>query len=56
LLKNWFKKMLGSWIYLSKGNYYHTGTGDGKAIPVQAWTCPEVSRSLRFLGRKTIGT
>jgi len=27
----------------------------GKAIPLQAWTCPEDSRSLRFPDFKTIG-
>jgi hypothetical protein len=27
-----------------------------KAIPLQAWTGPEVSRSLRFPDFKTIGT
>jgi len=28
----------------------------GKAIPVQAWTDPEVSRSLRFPDFQTVGT
>ena len=28
----------------------------GKAIPLQAWTGPEGSRSLRFPDFKTIGT
>ena len=28
----------------------------GKAIPLQAWTGPEVSRMLRFPDFKTIGT
>jgi len=28
----------------------------GKAIPLQAWTGPEGSRSLRFQDFKTIGT
>jgi len=28
----------------------------GKAIPLQAWTDPEGSRSLRFPDFKTIGT
>jgi hypothetical protein len=28
----------------------------GKAIPLQAWTGPEVSRRLRLLDFKTIGT
>jgi hypothetical protein len=29
--------------------------GKGKAIPLQAWTGPEGSRSLRFPDFKTIG-
>ena len=28
----------------------------GKAIPLQAWTDPEISRKLRFPDFKTIGT
>ena len=28
----------------------------GKAIPLQAWTCPEGSRRLRFPDFKTFGT
>jgi len=28
----------------------------GKAIPLQAWTGPEISRSLRLPEFKTIGT
>ena len=28
----------------------------GKAIPLQAWTGPEVSRRLRFPEFKTVGT
>jgi len=31
-------------------------TGEGKAIPLQAWTGPESSRRLRFPDFKTIGT
>jgi len=34
----------------------YKGKGKGKAIPVQAWTDPEVSRSLRFPDFKTIST
>ena len=30
--------------------------GKGKAIPLQAWTGPEGSRSLRLPDFKTIGT
>jgi hypothetical protein len=30
--------------------------GTGKAIPLQAWTGPEGSRSLRIPDFKTIGT
>jgi len=30
--------------------------GKGKAIPLQAWTGPEVSRRLRLPDFKTIGT
>jgi hypothetical protein len=30
--------------------------GKGKAIPLEAWTGPEVSRSLRFPDFITIGT
>jgi hypothetical protein len=32
------------------------GKGKGKAIPLKAWTGPEVSRSLRLPDFKTIGT
>jgi len=32
------------------------GNGKGKAIPLQAWTVPEVSRRLRLPDFKTIGT
>ena len=32
------------------------GVGKGKAIPLQAWTGPEVSRRLKLLDFKTIGT
>jgi hypothetical protein len=32
------------------------GKGKGKAIPLQAWTGLGVSRRLRFLDFKTIGT
>jgi len=28
----------------------------GKAIPVERWTCPEISRSLRLPYFKAIGT
>jgi len=34
----------------------HLGKGKGKAIPIQAWTGPEVSRRLRLPDFKTIGT
>ena len=30
--------------------------GEGKAIPLQAWTVPEVSQRLRLPDFKTIGT
>jgi hypothetical protein len=30
--------------------------GKNKAIPLQGWTGPEVSRKLRLQGFKTIGT
>jgi len=33
-----------------------TGTGKGKAIPVEAWTDPEGSRRLRLPDFETIGT
>jgi len=32
------------------------GKGKGKAIPLQAWTDPDGSRSLRFQDFKAIGT
>jgi len=32
------------------------GKGKGKPIPLQAWTCPEGSRRLRFPDFTTIGT
>ena len=32
------------------------GKGKGKAIPLQAWTGPEGSRSLRLTDFKTVGT
>jgi hypothetical protein len=35
---------------------YHRQRGKGKAIPLQAWTGPEVSRRLRLQDFKTIGT
>jgi hypothetical protein len=34
----------------------HDVKGKGKAIPLQAWTGPEGSRSLRFQDLKIIGT
>jgi hypothetical protein len=38
------------------GKYWdNKGKGKGKAIPLQAWTCPEGSRRLRFPDFKTIG-
>jgi len=30
--------------------------GKGKAVPLQAWTVPEGSRSLRLTDFKTVGT
>jgi len=41
-----------TWLY--KG--YDKNEGKGKAIPLQAWTGPEVSRRLRLPDFKTIGT
>ena len=35
---------------------YRTGKIKGKAIPLQAWTGPKVSRRLRFPDLKKIGT
>ena len=35
---------------------HYSGKGKGKAIPLQAWTCPAVCRSLRLPDFKTIGT
>jgi len=35
---------------------YLPNIGKGKAIPLQAWTDPEVSRRLRLSDLKTIGT
>jgi hypothetical protein len=36
---------------------YKTEKGcKAKAIPLQAWTCPYVSRRLKLPGFKTIGT
>jgi len=32
------------------------GKGKGKAIPLQAWTCPEGPRRVRLPDFKTIGT
>jgi len=32
------------------------GKGEGKAIPVQGWTGPEDSRTLRFRHFITVGT
>jgi hypothetical protein len=42
----------------SKRSFFATATrkGNGKAIPLQAWTGPEGSRSLRLPDFKTIGT
>ena len=34
----------------------NTVKGRGKAIPIQAWTCPECSRRLRLPDFKTVGT
>jgi hypothetical protein len=36
--------------------YIYIGKGKGKAIPLQAWTGPEGSRTLRLPDFKTIGT
>jgi len=36
------------------GNYFRIGKG--KAIPLQAWTGPEGSRSLRLSDFKKVGT
>jgi len=36
--------------------YYAASKGKGKAIPLQAWTGPEGSRSLRLPDFKTFGT
>jgi hypothetical protein len=42
----------------SSGQYsdYSLSKGKGKSIPLQAWTGPEGSRSLRFPDFMTIGT
>jgi len=37
-------------------NKYTGMDGKSKAIPLQAWTGPEASRTLRFPNFKTIGT
>jgi hypothetical protein len=36
--------LLGHSVYKGKGK----GKGKGKAVPLQAWSGPEVSRKLRF--------
>jgi hypothetical protein len=36
--------------------YIYIYKGEGKAIPLQAWTGPEGSRRLRFPDFKTVGT
>jgi len=41
------------WSYIS---VFMLSKGKGKAIPLQAWTGPEGSRSLRLPDIKTIGT
>jgi hypothetical protein len=38
------------------GSVIFEGKGKGKAIPLQAWTGPEVSRKLRLPDFMTIGT
>jgi hypothetical protein len=35
---------------------FEPAKGKGKAIPVQSWTDPEVSRRLRLPDLKTVGT
>ena len=37
-------------------NFIAQYKGKGKAVPLQAWTGPEGSMSLRLLDFKTIGT
>jgi hypothetical protein len=36
--------------------YFYNGKGKGKAIPLQTWTGPVVSRRMRLPDFKTIGT
>ena len=34
--------------FKTRGYYAHRQYGKGKAVPLQAWSCPEGSRRLRF--------
>jgi len=44
-------------IFLFRAKYMKLKVkGKGKAIPLQAWTGPEGSRSLRLPDFKTVGT
>jgi len=49
---DWPRKLERKYYFLWPIDYH----GKGKAIPVQAWTGPEVSRRFRLQDSKTIGT
>ena len=48
-----YQSHLKTLLFKHAGNHV---LGKGKAIPLQAWTGPEGSRSLRLPDFKTIGT
>jgi hypothetical protein len=48
---------MNMWMFTATHTYVViVSKGEGKAIPLQAWTGPEVSRRLRLSDFKTIGT
>jgi hypothetical protein len=44
------------WITMNQEDHRGHLSGKGKAIPLQAWTSPEVSRTLRLPDFTTIST
>ena len=50
--ENFILKIIYIYIYI----YIYKGKGKVKAIPLQAWTDPEGSKSLRLPAFKTFGT
>jgi hypothetical protein len=51
---SWYKKLIDNTNLFVSATV--KGKGKGKAIPLQAWTGPDVSRRLRLPDFKTIGT